>query len=84
VLRGTKLVESREFIPSYKFSYEQWRGPGLSPVTNLSWEQERFAKTVTSLFTLLSVLGVRVLFCHRKPYHLQFTVVYAVTTKDAF
>jgi hypothetical protein len=35
----------------------QWRGPDLSPVTELSWMQEQIAKLVTSLLILLSVLG---------------------------
>jgi hypothetical protein len=31
--------------------------PGATTITNLSWVQERFAKTVTSNFPLLSVLA---------------------------
>jgi hypothetical protein len=34
-------------------------GPGLSIIRNFTWEQERFAKTVTNNLPLLSVLGVR-------------------------
>jgi hypothetical protein len=37
VCRGTELFASHIFIPIYKFYALQWRGPGLSPVTKLSW-----------------------------------------------
>jgi hypothetical protein len=42
--RGTKLFASHIFIPGYKFGYVHWRGPGLSPVTNLSWVLEQKQK----------------------------------------
>jgi hypothetical protein len=42
--RGTKLVASHIFIPGYKFCCVQWSGPGLSQVTNMSWEQEQKQK----------------------------------------
>ena len=32
--------------------------PGLSPITNLSWMQERFAKTVTSLIYFIDRVTV--------------------------
>jgi alpha-beta hydrolase superfamily lysophospholipase len=46
-------------VTGYKFYALQWRGPGLSPVTKLSWVQEQVAKLVTNLLILLSVLGGR-------------------------
>ena len=54
--RGTKLNASHIFIPGYKFCALQWSGPGLSPVTKLSWVQEQIAKTMTSLLIIPSVL----------------------------
>jgi hypothetical protein len=54
--RGTKLNASHIFIPGYKVCALQWRGQDLSPVTNLSWEQELIAKTMTSLLIIPSVL----------------------------
>ena len=43
-------------VAGYKYNALQWRGPGLSPVTKLSWVQEQSAKLVTNLLILLSVL----------------------------
>jgi hypothetical protein len=60
--RGTMWIASHIFITGYKFNKLQWRGPGLSPVIDLSWVQERFAKTVTSNLPLLSVLALVFLF----------------------
>jgi hypothetical protein len=40
-------------------------GPGavaVQAITNLSWVQERFAKTVTNLLILLSVLGAALIY----------------------
>jgi len=59
--RGTKLIASHIFIPCYKFNVLQWRGPDLSGFTLLFRKQERFAKTVTNLLILLSVLAKVVL-----------------------
>jgi hypothetical protein len=56
IVRGTKFNASHIFIPFNKFKALQWRGPGLSSVTNLSWVQEQIAKTVTSLLIIPSVL----------------------------
>jgi hypothetical protein len=56
-------IASHIFITGYKFNKLQWRGPGLSPVIDLSWVQERFAKTVTNNLPILSVLWAR-------PYYL--------------
>jgi hypothetical protein len=64
------LNASHIFIPGYKIlsvavarvpraSEASNGGPGLPPVTVLSWVQEQIAKTVTSNLPLLSVLGVR-------------------------
>ena len=39
-------------------------GPGLSPVAELSWEQEQVAKLVTNLLILLSVLAQVYIFGH--------------------
>ena len=50
------------FIPGYKIYALQWRGPGLSPGTKLSRQQELNAKTVTSLLIIPSVLCGVVLF----------------------
>ena len=52
------MIASHIFIPGYNFYALQWSGPGLSPVTNLSWVQEQVAKLVANLL-ILSVLGGR-------------------------
>jgi hypothetical protein len=52
------LMRAIYLSPVTKLYTLQWSGPGLSPVTELSWEQEQIAKTVTSNLPLLSVLAV--------------------------
>ena len=54
--RGTKLITSHIFIPGYKFCCEHWRGRGINSYKSV-WAAGTKAKTMTSLFTLLSVLA---------------------------
>ena len=53
--RGTSLLSGREFLPVQYFLNEHWSGRGTR-ITDLSYVQERFAKTVTNNLPLLSVL----------------------------
>jgi hypothetical protein len=53
--RGTKLVTSHIFIHGSKFGYEHWRGRGINCYKSILGAEAK-AKTMTSLFTLLSML----------------------------
>jgi hypothetical protein len=56
VCRGTKLIASHIFIPGYKFGFEHWRDRGINSYRSVLVAGAK-AKTVTSLFTLLTVLA---------------------------
>ena len=60
-----KFDASDILITGYKFNALHWRGPGLSPFTNLTWVQEQIAKTMTSLLIIPSVLGFRSIFFYQ-------------------
>jgi hypothetical protein len=58
--RGTKLVASHIFIPGHKFCCEHWSGRGIKSYKSVLGAEAK-AKTMTSLFTLLSVLCLGVI-----------------------
>jgi hypothetical protein len=61
--RDTILIESHIFIPGYKFYYLYWRGRSTNSCKSVLRAGAK-AKTMTSLFTLLSVLWAVVIYSY--------------------
>jgi len=60
VLRYNRTTEPEIYHGTEALMTGRCGSPGTATIRNLSRKQARFAKTVTSLLTLLSVLGVGV------------------------